>query len=299
VNQAAAPAPCTYSITPTNAPYGALGGTGTFAVSAGADCNWTAGSNANWITVTGASGTGNGVVAYSVAPNPGSARTGTITVAGQTFTVTQAALVCTYSIDPTSVTVPAAGGTVTIAGQTFTVNQAAAPAPCTYSITPTNAPYGALGGTGTFAVTAGADCNWTAGSNANWITVTGASGTGNGVVAYSVAPNLGSARTGTITVAGQTFTVTQAALVCTYTISPTSVSVDERQRDITVAVTAGPGCAGTATSNASWITITSGTSGTGNGAVEFRIERNTGDNDRTGTLTIAGRTFTVRQDADR
>jgi hypothetical protein len=128
--------------------------------------------------------------------------------------------------------------------------------------------------------------------------VTGASGTGNGVVAYSVAPNLGGARTGIITVAGQTFTVTQAALVCTYTISPTSVSVDERQRDFTVAVTAVAGCAWTANTNASWITITSGASGTGNGSVEVRIERNTGDDDRTGTVTIAGHTFTVRQDED-
>ena len=47
---------------------------------------------------SGASGSGNGSVAFTVAANAGGARTGTITVAGQTFTVTQAAAVvsCTY-----------------------------------------------------------------------------------------------------------------------------------------------------------------------------------------------------------
>ena len=51
---------------------------------------WTASSNNPWITVTsGSSGSGAGTVGYSVASNSGSARTGTITIAGQTFTVSQ------------------------------------------------------------------------------------------------------------------------------------------------------------------------------------------------------------------
>ncbi|HEV2860591.1 MAG TPA: M36 family metallopeptidase [Pyrinomonadaceae bacterium] len=83
---------------------------------------------------------------------------------------------------------------------------------CTYSISPTSASQPAAGGTGTVSVTAGAGCNWTAASNASFITVTGgASGTGSGTVSYSVAANTGTtSRTGTLTVAGLTFTVTQA-----------------------------------------------------------------------------------------
>jgi hypothetical protein len=51
---------------------------------------WTAESNAPWITVTaGASGAGNGAVSFSVASNPGEARSGTITIAGLTFTIRQ------------------------------------------------------------------------------------------------------------------------------------------------------------------------------------------------------------------
>jgi Zn-dependent metalloprotease len=85
---------------------------------------------------------------------------------------------------------------------------------CTYSISPTSASYAAVGGTGSVSVTAGAGCNWTAVSNATFITITGgASGTGNGTVSYSVAANAGTtSRTGTMTIAGQTFTVTQAGI---------------------------------------------------------------------------------------
>jgi Zn-dependent metalloprotease len=83
---------------------------------------------------------------------------------------------------------------------------------CSFSINPTSASLPAGGGTGSVTVTAGAGCAWTAVSNATFITVTsGSSGSGNGSVGYSVAVNSGAARSGTITIAGQTFTVNQAA----------------------------------------------------------------------------------------
>ena len=83
---------------------------------------------------------------------------------------------------------------------------------CSFSISPTSASVAAGGATGSVSVTAGAGCNWTAMSNAAFITITaGASGTGSGTVSYSVASNASTAsRTGTLTIAGQTFTVTQA-----------------------------------------------------------------------------------------
>ena len=91
VNQAAAPATCTYSISPTRATFGRAGGTGTVNVTATSGCSWTAVSNNTWITVTGgASGAGNGTVSYSVAALPGQgARNGRLTIAGQSFTVKQ------------------------------------------------------------------------------------------------------------------------------------------------------------------------------------------------------------------
>jgi hypothetical protein len=96
----------------------------------------------------------------------------------------------------------------------------AAGSSCTYSISPTSASVGASGGGGTVSVTTQAGCSWTASSNASWITITsGASGSGNGTVAYSVAANTGAARTGTLTIAGQTFTVNQAAAGVSYSYS--------------------------------------------------------------------------------
>ena len=84
---------------------------------------------------------------------------------------------------------------------------------CAYSISPTSLTIGASGGAGnTIAVTAQAGCAYTAVSNNSFIGITsGASGNGNGTIIFTVAANSGAARTGTITVAGQTFTVNQAA----------------------------------------------------------------------------------------
>src|SRR5687768_1284147 len=83
---------------------------------------------------------------------------------------------------------------------------------CTFSINPTGQSFNAGGGTGSVTVTAGAGCGWTAVSNATFITITsGGSGSGNGTVNYSVSSNAStSSRNGTMTIAGQTFTVTQA-----------------------------------------------------------------------------------------
>ena len=84
---------------------------------------------------------------------------------------------------------------------------------CPASISPASATLRAAAGTGDITVTAASDCGWTAESNASWITITsGAIGTANGVVTYSVAAYAGHLprRVGTITIAGQTFSVRQS-----------------------------------------------------------------------------------------
>ncbi len=130
------------------------------------------------------------------------------------------------------------------------------------------------------SVTVASGCAWTASSSVAWVTVlAGASGTGNGAVAFSVAANPGSVRTGTVTVAGQTFTVTQAAATtspCTYTIGPPDVAIAAQGGTGTVAVSTTDGCAWTASSNAAWVTVTAGASGTGNGAVAFSVGAESG-----------------------
>lgn len=83
---------------------------------------------------------------------------------------------------------------------------------------------------------------------------------------------------------------------CTYSISPVSVSPGSAAGSGSVSVTAGSGCGWTAVSNnSSWLTVNSGSSGSGNGTVNYSYTSNTGTSPRTGTITIAGQTFTVTQ----
>jgi hypothetical protein len=82
---------CSFAVAPLQPPrYEAAGGSGSVTVSCADGCEWTAASQAPWITLTaGASGTGNGSVAFNVAPNTSAqGRSGTISVAGQTVTIT-------------------------------------------------------------------------------------------------------------------------------------------------------------------------------------------------------------------
>ncbi|MBF0558165.1 MAG: PQQ-binding-like beta-propeller repeat protein [Nitrospirae bacterium] len=87
-------------------------------------------------------------------------------------------------------------------------------ATCSYTLSSSSQTVGYSGGAGNISVTpSSSSCAWTAASNASWITLTaGSSGTGSSTVSYSVSANTsGSSRTGTITAAGQTFTITESA----------------------------------------------------------------------------------------
>jgi hypothetical protein len=253
---------CRYTLAANSTSLGQGGGTGSVDVRASsALCTWTAASNADWIAVTsGANGKGSATVSFTVAPSTGPPRSGTLTIAGLSFEVTQAE-------------------------------------GCTYAVAPLTFAAGAAGATSAVTVTAPAGCPWTASSSVPWIAImAGASGSGPGSVMFTVAPATGPSRTGTIVVAGQTVTIVQGE-GCTFAISPETQSVPASGGEGSVSVTAPPGCAWTAASGAPWITIASGASGSGNGGVSFKVAATTGPA-RTGALTIAGRTFTVNQGAD-
>jgi Beta-propeller repeat/Putative binding domain, N-terminal len=68
------------------------GGSGSLNFSLPVDFAWTASTNANWLTITGAtSGSGSGTITYQAAPNPGDVRSALITVGGLSFTIEQEA----------------------------------------------------------------------------------------------------------------------------------------------------------------------------------------------------------------
>ncbi len=142
---------------------------------------------------------------------------------------------------------------------------------CTYSISPENRSAAANGGTNTVSVTAPNGCSWTATANDNWLSVTPTMGSGNGQVSYSVQPNTSpSSRSGTLTIAGQTFTVTQAGAAQSspmIAVQPTSLDFQSVNVGATKDLTLTVRNTGNATLNVTAITssnsrfsVTSGTS---------------------------------------
>jgi hypothetical protein len=92
--------------------------------------------------------------------------------------------------------------------------------------------------------------------------------------------------------------ITQTSTPCSYTISPMSQSFAANGGTGSINVTAPAGCPWTAVSNnPSFITITGGSNGSGNGTVTFSVGTSTSTNIRNGTITVAGITFTVFQGA--
>ena len=117
---------CSYAISPTGQNFDALGGTGRIDVTAESGCSWTVTSNNPWITVTAeeySAGVGGGHVDYSVSSNPDpSERSGSITVAGRIFTVTQEASAAQDTEPPTilSFTIPSNSPSLMVSIESFT-----------------------------------------------------------------------------------------------------------------------------------------------------------------------------------
>jgi hypothetical protein len=199
------------------------------------------------------------MVGFSVAPNTTTNRTGTLTIAGQTFTVNQTA--CTFEIDRTAQTIGSDGG-------------AGFPIP----------------------VRTQTGCPWTSTANDSWLHITsGAAGTGNGNVTFIVDSSGDTSRVGTLTVAGLTSIVSQER--CTATLTPDTHSVSSSGGSFSVAIATQTGCRWDATSNAAWL-IPDEASGIGGQTVTYRVLPNPGGA-RTGRLTfvVSGdqETLTVNQ----
>ena len=121
----------------------AAGGASSFAVNTAAGCGWTSSGVPAWITGVPASGSGPQTINFTVAANSGATRSANIVIGGQTFTVTQAAVACSYSLNPTE-------------PQRF----------------------GRPAARAAFDVTTPASCGWTSSGVPAWITGVPASGTG-------------------------------------------------------------------------------------------------------------------------
>jgi len=170
---------CDLTVTSSASSFPSPGGKGSLTISTARDCTWSVASNASWVALGAGGGQGEGTIPYTVAANPvPSPRSAAIAVGAKSVAVSQQA------------------------------------APCIFSLSRTNDTIGETGGKLSVGVTTLTGCRWSAASGVAWISVTaGQSGDANGTVGLTVASNDGAARVGQVSIAGQTYTVSQAAAV--------------------------------------------------------------------------------------
>ncbi|RPI28060.1 MAG: hypothetical protein EHM61_06430 [Acidobacteria bacterium] len=166
---------------------------------------------------------------------------------------------------------------------------------CGSALAQTTANIPAAGGTRELSFTASSGCTWLIESEVGWITLgSPASGTGNGILTYTVQANNGAERRGSIRVAGQDFTVIQQSS-CNFTLKETGKQFPASGGIGQVK----PGCVGslcswTAETDSPWIYLEmNGRTGCAFG-IEFVVFSNSGP-PRAGHIRIGGLTYTVEQ----
>jgi hypothetical protein len=83
---------------------------------------------------------------------------------------------------------------------------------------------------------------------------------------------------------------------CSYQVTPASIAMPATGGSAAVAVTAASGCPWTVVSDATWLSITAGASGSGDGLISIVASPSMAAGARTATLIIAGQTIAVNQD---
>jgi DNA-binding beta-propeller fold protein YncE len=213
-------------------------------------------SDQTWLTISGVT---NGLVSFSFTANTGPSRTANITLLGQTIPVAQSGY--TYTLATNALLEGANAGSDGVA---LTVNP-----------------------------NAGA---WTATANDPWLhlAIAGQSGTGSMNVVFTFDANPGTTRSGTLTIAGQTLTITQSGAI--YFLNTSALSESNNAGSDSVVLTVIPQIATwTSTANAPWLHLgATSQGGTGSTNLVFSFDANAGAT-RAGTLTIAGLTVTVIQ----
>lgn len=248
------------SINPSEATIPAAGGSASSELSIPANVNWTASTGESWITITSAtSGAGPATLEVLVEANPTVyERIGTVTVAGNTFTITQSGL----------------GVSLQYADLVFATD----------------------GGSAWIDVFPEGNALWEAISNVSWITVAiGETGLGSGSVFIVADPytQTSQSRTGSLTIAGQTVYVTQRGYQLS--VSPEVAQIGSNAGAGEFGVAAPIGAIWEAIATSPWITINGGTSGVGNGTIRYSVEENNTGATRTGRIIVSGAEYTITQ----
>ncbi|MCB1237320.1 MAG: hypothetical protein KDM91_19810, partial [Verrucomicrobiae bacterium] len=217
---------------------------------------WTVTESLAWVTVAPASGDHGGTVTVTVSENPAtSSRAGTLTIGGQTHTLTQQAAPPFTAIDPASRTVDHSAQS--------------------------------------FDVTVDSNTNWTASESLSWVTLSPKTGAGDGTVTVTVQENPDAVpRAGNLTIGGQVLALTQLDAPPFTNLDPADAETDRFPRTYEIAIDSNT--AWTVVEALDWIDV-SPASGTGDGAVTVTVLENDALPDRMGAFTIGGATHTVTQ----
>jgi hypothetical protein len=237
----------------------AEGATGSVALTLAQRVTWEAKSNCNWITITGdTEGAGSASIAYQVAANPTVVpRTGTLTIAGLTYTVTQEGLWADVECDVSNFGVDSDFGTI-------------------------------------WVDTEGAG-QWTATTDADWIHILTESGNGADSVMFVVDDytTTTQSRTGTITIAGKTVVITQQGYELS--IDPMIADVGSNAGAGQFGVAAPIDAVWEAIADCDWITIIGARTGIGDGVIQYTIADNLTGETRTGRIIVGGKAYTITQ----
>jgi hypothetical protein len=284
---------CSYSVSQPTTTFGPEGGTGSAGVTTASACTWTAVSSAGFVTVSsGASGTGNGTVQFTVAANTGGDRTATLTVAGTAIAIAQrAAVTVPATLSAPSAKSPIGGQYIAPGRPTMVVNNAAS----TGNI-----------GTVMYRFEVSDQPSFPAEPVRTFIAdgVAQGAGTTSWVVNHDLGPDVlwywrARATNGTLTSDYSTVETFSTASPCSLVLTPASATINGSGGTTTIAVTTGNSCTWAASTTSSFLAVSGG--GTGNGSISVIVAPNTGA-PRTGTVTVTGggvsATFTITQDVN-
>jgi hypothetical protein len=237
--------------------------------------NWTASSNAAWLTLSPSSGNGNGSLTANISLSSAAVGTnnGTITVTSggvaRTISVTLTVSAASLTAAPTSVTYTAPQGAANPSAQTITISS---------------------------------NGTWSASESASWLSISATSGTGNSsITATAITGSLAAGTYNaliTVSATGATpvtipVTFTVSAPSPSLTVSPTSLTLTGIQggtNPVSQNVIVSSNGNWTASSNAAWLTL-SPSSGNGNGSIAANVTLSSavvGTNNATITVTSGG-----------
>jgi hypothetical protein len=236
-------------------------------LSAARDCTWTAQTTSTWLRIDPTSGQGQATLTLTASDNPqGRSRSATVDINQQLFTVTQEGLPCHFAVAPSSISIGHQGGRAAVQLSTLE------------------------------------GCSWTTQSSQPWLrVVTGSGGEASATIELAIDSNTEAERSALLTIATLLVAVSQQAgpndrTECRFSLDPGAHTIPAAGGSGSFSLSTLPGCAWSAVSNQSWITIVSSANVIGSSNVQYRVEPNLSTSTRSGAIAAGTRRHVVQQE---